>query len=82
MAILPGKRRHLCLHTGTIETIGQLQFVDVIGKGDVVERRYIKTGRMGDAQHVEVLSGLQEGEQVLMKSASDAADCPTADRPC
>jgi RND family efflux transporter MFP subunit len=76
LKILPGKRRHLCLHTGTIEEIGQLQFVDVVGEGGVVERRYIKTGRMGDPNHVEVLSGLQEGDLVLMRSAAGQADPP------
>jgi multidrug efflux pump subunit AcrA (membrane-fusion protein) len=72
LKILPGTRRHLCLHVDAIDTIGQLQFVDVITPpDDVLERRFIKTGRMGDAHHVEVLSGLEKGELVLMKRSRD-----------
>ena len=67
--IIPvGRRRHLCLHTGAIETIGQLQFVDVVVPDGVLERRFIKTGRYGDTVHREVLSGLKAGERVLLKS--------------
>ena len=66
--IIPvGRRRHLCLHTAAIETIGQLQFVDVVASDGIVERRFIKTGRYGDAIHREVLSGLKAGERVLLK---------------
>ena len=61
------KREHLCLHVGAIETIGQLQFVEVIGSDGFKQRRFIKTGRMGDPNHVEVISGLKEGELVVMK---------------
>ena len=63
-----GRRRHLCLHTGAIQTIGQLQFVDVVVPDGIVERRFIKTGRYGDRIHREVLSGLKVGERVLLKS--------------
>ena len=67
--IIPvGQRRHLCIHTGAIETIGQLQFVNVLGEGGRIERRLITTGRFGDANHREVLSGLKAGERVLLKS--------------
>ncbi|NQU23291.1 MAG: efflux RND transporter periplasmic adaptor subunit [Candidatus Nealsonbacteria bacterium] len=70
--IIPvGTRRHLCLHTGAIETIGQLQFVDVVASDGVVERRFIKTGRYGDAIHREVLSGLEAGDRVLLKPGTD-----------
>ena len=73
--IIPiGTRRHLCLHVGAIETIGQLQFVEVVGKGGTLDRRFIKTGRYGDANHREVLSGLKVGERVLMKARKETAD--------
>ena len=62
------KRRHLCIHTGAIETIGQLQFVDVVGPDEKIERRLIKTGRYGDVNHREVLSGLNAGDRVLLKA--------------
>ncbi len=69
LVIPVGRRRHLCLHTGAIETIGQLQFVDVVDPDGVLERRFIKTGRYGDQVHREVLSGLKAGDRVLLKSS-------------
>ncbi|GAG01546.1 unnamed protein product, partial [marine sediment metagenome] len=64
-----GKRRHLCLHTAAIQTIGQLQLVDVVGPDGTLERRFIKVGRYGDPDHREVLSGLKAGERVLVRSS-------------
>jgi RND family efflux transporter MFP subunit len=51
-----------------VRNVGQLQLVDVVTDGRVA-RRSIRTGRRfgGD---VEVLSGLQEGEQVSLPSPS------------
>ncbi len=54
-----------------IESVGQLQLVEVVENGQPV-RRAIRTGRtFGD--DVEVLSGLEEGEQVVVAPASEAA---------
>jgi len=61
-----GKRRHLCLNTAAIQRIGQLEFVDVVGQDEVLERRFIKTGRIGFPGRVEVLSGLEAGERVVL----------------
>jgi len=66
-----GTRRHLCLHTAAIQTIGQLQFVDVLDPEDgTLQRRFIRVGRYGDPDHREVLSGLKAGERVLLGSAT------------
>ena len=81
LKIPAGRRRHLCLHTDAIETIGQLQFVTVIGPDDILERRFIKTGRFGHAQHREVLSGLKAGERVLLKSRPERADDTNSKEP-
>ncbi len=70
LRIPAGQRQHLCLHIDTIANIGQLTFVEVIGPDDQIERRFIKTGRLGDPKHVEVLSGLKVGEQVIMRPSS------------
>jgi len=51
-----GKRRHLCLNVDAIERIGQLEFVDVVRPDGTLERRLIKTGRMGFPGRVEVLA--------------------------
>jgi RND family efflux transporter MFP subunit len=71
LQIPSGKRRHLCLATAAIQTIGQLQFVDVVKGGQTLERRFIKTGRLGMPGRVEVLSGLQADETVLLRSPTD-----------
>ncbi|HUT14020.1 MAG TPA: efflux RND transporter periplasmic adaptor subunit [Thermoguttaceae bacterium] len=76
LQIPAGQRKHLCLHTGTIETIGQLKFVEVIGQSGFKSRRLVKTGREGDPNHVEVLSGVKQGDRVVMK-CTDAERCPT-----
>ena len=67
LRIPAGDRPHLCLHKATIQRIGQLEFVDVVDPADgSTQRRLIKTGRPGDANHVEVLSGLGVGEKVVL----------------
>ncbi len=60
-----GKRRRLLVPAAAIERIGQLEFVDVLADAHRVERRLITTGQ-AVAERVEVLSGLAEGERVLM----------------
>jgi len=72
LQIPAGRRDHLCLNTAALERIGQLEFVDVVVKdpqtgGRVLQRRMVKTGRFGMPGHVEVLSGLKAGEEVLLK---------------
>lgn len=62
-----GSRRHLCLKEGAVETIGQLEFVDVVRKDGALERRFIKTGRRGIGGRVEVLAGLKADEKVWVK---------------
>jgi len=72
-----GSRRHLCLHSGGIQRIGQLEFVRVwdrvTGK---VERRFIKSGQRGYGDFVEVLSGLSPGELVLVPKELARAPMP------
>jgi len=65
-----GKRRHLCLNVDAIERIGQLEFVDVVRPDGTLERRLIKTGRMGFPGRVEVLSGLKAGERVVLHQSA------------
>ncbi|NLF08584.1 MAG: efflux RND transporter periplasmic adaptor subunit, partial [Pirellulaceae bacterium] len=60
-------RRHLCIPEAAVERIGQLRFVDVVGQGGRLERRYIQTGRRGMESKIEVLSGLKAGERVLLR---------------
>jgi RND family efflux transporter MFP subunit len=74
LRIPTGIRRHLCLHRGAIQRIGQLEFVEVIAAdGRSRQRRFIKTGQFGDADHVEVLSGLDAGETVVLRNVKASA---------
>jgi membrane fusion protein, multidrug efflux system len=54
-----------------VRKIGQLELVDVVEKGQT-SRRAIRTGRTLN-ENVEVLSGLREGEQVLVSDVPTAA---------
>jgi RND family efflux transporter MFP subunit len=47
-----------------VQEVGQLELVDVVQNGQVI-RRTIRTGRTLD-ENVEILSGLREGEQVVL----------------
>ncbi len=62
-----GSRRHLCLKEGAVDTIGQLEFVEVVREDGSLERRFIKTGRRGMGGRVEVLAGLEADENVWVK---------------
>lgn len=67
VSIPAGSRRHLCLKEGAVETVGQLEFVDVVREDGSLERRFIKTGRRGMGGRVEVLAGLEAHDQVWVK---------------
>jgi RND family efflux transporter MFP subunit len=74
-----GERRHLCLPVAAIREIGQLQFVDVVRDDDTLERRFIRTGRRGIPGKIEVLSGVEAGERVVLHDGDYGSDeLPTA----
>lgn len=66
LRIPAGERRHLCLETAAIRRMGQLEFVDVVLPDDSLEKRFVKTGRLGMPGRIEVLSGLEAGERVIL----------------
>ena len=66
LLIPAGQRRHLCLVTDAIQEVGQLKFVEVVKPDKTIERRLIKTGRLGMPGRVEVLSGVSAGEMVIL----------------
>ena len=76
LLIPAGQRRHLCLATDAIQEIGQLQFVRVVRADQTLERRLIKTGRLGMPGRVEVLSGVSAGETVVLPSTQHREDAP------
>lgn len=73
LLIPAGTRKHLCLNMDAIDRIGQLEFVDVVRPDGTLERRYIKTGQVGIPGRQEVLSGLQAGDKVILKTKSASA---------
>ncbi len=73
LRIPAGSRRHLCLSTNAIQRVGQLEFVEVVLPSNVVERRMIKTGRLGMPGRVEVLSGVRAGDNVILRATSSAS---------
>lgn len=80
LLIPTGTRRHVCLPTAAIRRIGQLEFVDVVGDDRSVERRLIKTGRLGEPGNIEVLSGLAPGDRVaLYGEPAEPAAAPITD---
>lgn len=66
LKIPAGSRRHLCLPESALREIGQLEFVDVVEPDGTITRRFVKTGRRGLPGKVEVLSGVEAGEQVVI----------------
>ncbi|MBN2022276.1 MAG: efflux RND transporter periplasmic adaptor subunit [Pirellulales bacterium] len=77
LKIPAGVRLHLCLATAAIERIGQLEMVDVVGPDGRLQRRMIKTGRLGMPGKVEVLSGLKAGETVRLRPENASSKEPT-----
>lgn len=73
--LYPGMFGRLVIPTGTLDRIyipngavsrmGQLEFVSVMDR-DRVARRFIRTGHRKDDGSIEVLSGLQTGEVIIL----------------
>jgi RND family efflux transporter MFP subunit len=66
--IRTGERERLLIPGGTIERVGQLDFVNVVGDDGTLARRLVTLGAATGDQ-VEVLSGLRAGERVLLPPA-------------
>lgn len=73
LQIPAGSRRHLCLPTEAIIRMGQLEFVDVVAEDGTLQRRLIKTGRLGMPGRVEVLSGVDANEKVVLSDRPSSA---------
>ncbi len=70
LQIPAGSRRHLCLNTEAIRRIGQLEFVDVVMADGSLQRRLIKTGRLGMPGRVEVLSGVNPDDRIVLATGN------------
>jgi multidrug efflux pump subunit AcrA (membrane-fusion protein) len=74
LKIPAGVRRHLCLNQQAVQTIGQLTFVDVVRDDNTLERRLVKLGREGMPGRVEVISGLEPDERVLLRPSASTSE--------
>lgn len=70
----------LAIPARALRRIGREQVVDVMANG-VVEERAVHAG-ISDGQYVEVISGLDEGEQVVLRAVTQAGSqaLPTRER--
>jgi len=65
--LIPARQRvRLCLATSAVREVGQLRFVDVVTKDKTLERRQVRLGETSPFGRVEVLSGLQDGDTVIL----------------
>lgn len=64
VAVPAGERARLLVPADSITRIGQLEFVTVVAD-DRAERRLVTSGKPAGEGQIEILSGLQAGEQVL-----------------
>lgn len=62
-----GTREMLRVPTRAVQQVGQLDFVDVVASDGIAARRFVRTGP-GNADEVEILSGLATGETILVPS--------------
>ncbi len=76
-------RAHLCLAEAAIHSVGQNDFVYVVHEDKdtgekTLRRRLIKRGQRGMPGRVEVLSGLRDGETVVLRSSAPCPSCPSS----
>lgn len=60
-----GQSSRLLIPRAAVRQVGQLELVDIAGAGGTLERRFVRLGRAFGGK-VEVLSGLNEGENVAL----------------
>jgi RND family efflux transporter MFP subunit len=69
MSIPTGSMERLFVPQSTVQHVGQLDLVEVLGRDGSLTRRFVRVGPMtGDK--VEILSGLREGETVALPARS------------
>jgi membrane fusion protein, multidrug efflux system len=68
-----GERKRLTMPEAAAVQIGQLTFVDVLGPDRHVSRRLVTLGRPAGEGRVEVLSGLDRGDEVLLAGWNQTA---------
>jgi RND family efflux transporter MFP subunit len=67
VSIPAGEARRVVAPAAAIERIGQLEYATVVGDGDTVARRLVTTGPKLGEDRIEILSGLDPGERVVLR---------------
>lgn len=60
------RRKKLLVPAAALQVLGQLDFVEVVTAERGIERRFVKRGPAVPPDEVEVLSGLEAGERVVL----------------
>jgi len=63
-----GERERLCAPGNSIIRVGQLEYVTVLGENRMLGRRFVQTGERCENGKVEILSGVKEGEKVIVRN--------------
>lgn len=68
--LIPSRERvRYCAPESAIREVGQLKFLDVVVEDDTIERRQVTIGDHREYGRVEVLSGVEPGERVVLHGA-------------
>ena len=65
LLIPAGERQRVCMPRAAVDSVGQLDFVNVLRDGRI-ERRLVKLGAHSEGGNVEVLSGVSPGDVVVL----------------
>ena len=68
-----GRREKLSVPAAALRTVGQLDFVDVVTNERKIERRFVTRGPAVRPDRIEVLSGLDAGERVVLPPRDDSS---------
>ncbi len=65
--LIPSNERvRFCAPESAIREVGQLSFLDVVNEDETIERRQVTLGDHREYERVEVLSGVEPGERVVL----------------
>jgi multidrug efflux pump subunit AcrA (membrane-fusion protein) len=69
----------LFVPVNAIQSIGQLDFVEVVSKTGGIERRFVKLATTSPENEIEILSGLEAGERVMLATSTGSSSVLRSD---